>query len=82
VAPRARPIAAQFDAVYRGPTSDQAKRSRRKLSGEDLEALDVDGRVGAGVRHMEVRSPEVLGFVVEHRDDDPVERADARHRPP
>lgn len=62
-----------------GPLRYKPLHSRRKVPGDDAQALDVYGSLYPAVAGMEMRSTAVVDLVVIHPDRDPVEAAYSRH---
>jgi hypothetical protein len=73
------PVVPKLALMLLGPVSNESRRSRRQLSSDYGQGLDVDRRFVIRVPRMEVRSAEVVDLVVVHPDQDPVERTDSRH---
>src|SRR5919109_4181141 len=76
---RALPVLAELVLMVTGPLDDEPQGSRRQLAGEDGERVDVKRCLVVAVGRMEVRPATVMGLVVVHPYDDPVERADPWH---
>src|SRR3954454_23261386 len=61
------------------PLEDQLAGAGWQATDNHLQRLDVEGAFVGAVNGMEVR-PAMMALVVVHRDHDPVEAADPRHR--
>src|SRR4051794_1504515 len=77
---RALPVLPELPPTLECPLDDKPLGLWREVASEDLEALNVDGRLIVTVGGVEVRASAMVHLVVVHPNDDPVEGADSWHR--
>jgi hypothetical protein len=76
--PSPRPVLMKLGLVPSRPHGNEPSCTRWQLSGDDFEALDIDGSLGLAVAGVEMGAA-VMGLVVIHPDRDPVKAAYLRH---
>jgi hypothetical protein len=74
-----RPVVFQLGVVRSGPPDDKTPRTRWQLTGDDGQALNVDGGLCLAIAGMKMRTTPMVDLVVVHPDRDPVEATDSRH---
>lgn len=73
------PVLPQLGPMRRCPLGDEASGSWRKRTGDDRQALDVDGGLRLPISGMEMGMSAMVALVVVHPDRDSVEAADSWH---